>query len=102
MPLSPVLCLVAVEVVLPVADAVLLVEGGVVGAHVRDAATVLVAHVEQLAVKFLVSVEADRSVGAVECKRDVGELFPSLHLVNKHWSLKINEIDEKFPFVSYS
>ena len=37
-----------VDVVVPVADPELLVEAGVVAAHVRDPPTVLVAHVEDL------------------------------------------------------
>ena len=42
-----------VDVVVPVADPELLVEAGVVAAHVRDPPTVLVAHVEDLRKKHL-------------------------------------------------
>ena len=58
----------------------LLVEGGVVGADERDPPTVLVAHVEDLAVVLGVSVEADGSVAAVEREGQVGEVLPSLRL----------------------
>lgn len=75
---EPVLGLRAVEVVLPVADAELLVEGGVVGAHVGDAAAVLVTHVEELAVELLVGVEAHGPVRAVEREGDIGEFLPPL------------------------
>lgn len=70
----------AVEVVLPVADAELLVEGGVVGAHVGDAAAVLVTHVEELAVELLVGVEAYGPVRAVEREGDIREFLPPLGL----------------------
>lgn len=76
--IEPVLSISAVKVVLPVTDAVLLVEGGVVGAHVRDTASIFVAHVEKLTVEFLVSVETYWAVRAVESEGHVRELFPSL------------------------
>lgn len=76
----PVLGLRTVEVVLPVADAELLVEGGVVGAHVGDTAAVLVTHMEELAVELLVGVEAHWPVRAVKRKGDVGEFLPPLGL----------------------
>ena len=77
---SPVLGIGTVKVVLPVADAELLVEGGVVGAHVGDPAAVLIAHVEQLTVELLVSVEAHCTVRAVEGEGHIGELLPTLRL----------------------
>jgi len=70
----------AVDVVVPVADPELLVEAGVVAAHVRDPPTVLVAHVEDHAVELEVSVEADGTVGAVEGERDVGHICPPTFL----------------------
>lgn len=82
---SPVLCIVAVEVVLPIADSVLLVKSCVVSAHMGNAASVFVAHVEELTVKFLVGVEPDGSVCAVESECYVGELLPSLHLHTTQW-----------------
>ena len=42
-----------VDVVVPVADPELLVEAGVVAAHIRDPPTVLVAHVEDLRKKHV-------------------------------------------------
>lgn len=79
----PVLDLRTVKVVLPVTDTELLVEGRVVGAHVRDSATVLVTHMEELAVELLVGVEAHGPVGAVEGEGYVGELLPSLGLAEE-------------------
>lgn len=70
----------AVEIELPVTDPVLLVEGGLVGAHVRNASAVLVTHVEELTVEFLVGVESHRAVRAVEGEGHVGEFLPSLGL----------------------
>lgn len=75
---EPLIGVFAVDIITPVADSILLVEGGVVGTHVGDASTVLVTHVEELTVELLVGVEAHRSVRAVEGERDVGELLPSL------------------------
>ena len=46
----------------------------------RDAATVLVAHVEQHALEFLVGVEADRSTGAIEIQRHVRKFLPAFRL----------------------
>lgn len=87
-PRVPFVGLLAVKVVDPVADAVLLVEGGPGSAHVRDAASVLVAHVEQHALELLVSVEAQRTVGAVERERHVRELLPALGLPAARESIK--------------
>ena len=56
----------AVKVVDPVADAVLLVEGRSGTTHVRDTASVFVAHVEQHALELLVGVETQRPVRAVK------------------------------------
>jgi len=70
----------AVHVVVPVADAELLVEAGLVGAHVGDPAAVLVTHVEYHAVVLHVGVEADGPVRAVEVEGDVGEVCPALLL----------------------
>jgi hypothetical protein len=42
----------------PITDAKLLVEGGAIGADVRYAPTVFVAHVEDVTVELCVSVEA--------------------------------------------
>lgn len=74
---EPFVGLLAVKVVNPVADAVLLVERGAGAAHVRDPASVLVAHVEQHAFELLVGVESERPVGAVERERHIGELLPA-------------------------
>ena len=48
-----------VDVVVPVADPELLVEAGVVAAHVRDPPTVLVAHVEDLKKKMVYTYVED-------------------------------------------
>jgi len=70
----------AVHVIVPVADSKLLVEAGLVGAHVGNPAAVLVTHVENHAVKFQISVESDRSVCAVKIESDIGKVGPSLLL----------------------
>ena len=77
---SPVGSRLAVHVVGPVAHPELLVEGGVLVAHVGHAAPLGVAQVEDHAVELEVGVEPDRSAAAVEGEGRVGELFPSLHL----------------------
>jgi hypothetical protein len=79
-PFVPLVSFLAVEVVDPVADAVLLVEGGSRAAHVRDTAAVFVAHVEQHALEFLVGVESKWSVGAVESECHVRKLLPAFSL----------------------
>lgn len=66
----------AVNVVVPVADPELLVEAGVVAAHVRDPPPVLVAHVEDHTVELEVSIEPDRSVSAVEGEGDIRHVRP--------------------------
>ncbi|CAG0920390.1 unnamed protein product, partial [Notodromas monacha] len=58
----------AVDVVSPVADTVLLVEGSFVGANVRDSAAISVAQMEDLAVELLTGV-----VNRVTADDDVGE-----------------------------
>jgi len=73
---EPVGSVFAVEVVDPVADAVLLVESGASAAHVGNATAVLIAHVEEHALELLVGVEAQRTVGTVEIQRHVRELLP--------------------------
>ena len=67
----------AVKVVDPIADPVLLVEGSSFTAHVGDAATIFVAHVEEHAFEFLIGVESNGAVGAVESQCHVRELFPA-------------------------
>jgi hypothetical protein len=67
----------AVHIIVPVTDSELLVEAGVVAAHVGDPATILVTHVEDHAVELQVSVEADGAVGAVEGEGDVGHVRPA-------------------------
>jgi len=76
----PLVSFLAVKVVNPVADAVLLVESSSRAAHVRDTAAVFVAHVEQHALEFLVGVESKGSVSAVESECHVRELLPSFSL----------------------
>lgn len=71
----------AVEVALPVTDAELLVEGSFVSAHVWDTTTILITHVEELAVELLVGIEAYRPVRAVEGKGHIRKLLPSFRLV---------------------
>jgi len=66
----------AIDVVIPVADPELLVEAGVVAAHVGDPPSVLVAHVEDHTVELEVSIEPDRSVSAVEGEGDIGHICP--------------------------
>lgn len=70
----------AVEVVLPVADSEFLVEAGVVGTDVRNAASIFVTHVEDLAVVLCIGVEAHRAVGAVESECQVRKVLPPLGL----------------------
>ena len=77
---SPLVGIWTVDIVAPVADSELLVEGRIVSAHVRHSASVFVAHVEELAVEFLVSVEAHSLIGTIEREGDIWELLPSLHL----------------------
>jgi hypothetical protein len=67
-----------VEVVLPVANSVLLVEAGVVGARVRNPPSFGVAHVEDLAVVLDVGVEADGPVRAIKRKSGIVYVDPSL------------------------
>lgn len=76
---EPVLRFAAIEVIIPVADPELLVESGVIGTHVGDTTSIFIAHVEKLAVKFLVRVEAHGPVGAVEGEGDIWELLPAFH-----------------------
>ena len=72
--------LVAVEVVLPVADSEFLIETSVVGTDIRDATPILVTHVEDLTVVFRISVEAHSAVRTVESKCQVRKVLPSLGL----------------------
>lgn len=74
----PVGGILAVEIVVPVADPEFLVEAGLVGANVWNPAAFLVAHVENMAVVLNIGVEADRLVRAVKGEGHVWELFPSL------------------------
>lgn len=84
----PVGRILAVDIVAPVADTEPLVEACLVAAHVRDPATILVAHVENLAVKFQIGIETYRLVSAVESEADIRELRPSPRLANKiHFTL---------------
>jgi hypothetical protein len=78
--LLPVGRIIAIEVVVPVADPEFLVEAGLVAANVGNPAAFLVAHVENMAVVLNVGIEADRSVRAVKGEGHVRELFPSLRL----------------------
>lgn len=70
----------AVHIVIPVADAELLIEAGFIGAHVGNPSTILIAHVENHAVKFQISVESNGSVSAVKIECDIRELSPPLFL----------------------
>jgi hypothetical protein len=87
----PVGCILAVEVVVPVADPEFLVESGLVSANVGNPAALLVAHVENVAVVLDVGVESNRSVSAVKGEGHVGELFPSLRL--RHDSKKDTRLE---------
>ena len=78
---SPVGRICAIKVVLPVADAVLLVESSVVGTHVRDSTSVFITHMEELTVELHVSIEANRQVCTVEGKGHIWELLPSFGLL---------------------
>jgi len=71
-----------VNVVVPVADPELLVEAGVVAAHVGDPPPVLVAHVEDHTVKLEVSIEPDWAVSAVEGEGDIRHIRPPTLLKN--------------------
>jgi len=68
----------AVHIVIPVADAELLIEAGFIGAHVGNPSTILIAHVENHAVKFQISIESNGSVSAVKIECDIRELSPPL------------------------
>jgi len=72
--------LVAVEVILPVADSEFLVEASVVGTDIRDATPILVTHVEDLTVVFRIGVEAHSAVRTVESECQVRKVLPPLGL----------------------
>jgi hypothetical protein len=72
--------LVAVEVVLPVADSEFLVETRVVGTDIRDSTPILVTHVEDLTVVLRIGVEAHSSVRTVESECQVRKVLPPLGL----------------------
>ena len=76
----PVLCVFAVEIVNPIANSVLLIESCPRSAHVRNTAAILVAHVEQHALEFLIGVKSKRTTRAVEIKRHVRKLLPAFRL----------------------
>jgi hypothetical protein len=57
-----------------------LVKAGVVGADVRDTASVLVTHVEDLTVVLRVGVEPHSAIGTVEREGQVRKLLPPLGL----------------------
>lgn len=57
-----------------------MVEAGVVGADVRDAAPVLVTHVEDLTVVLRVGVETHSTIGTVEREGQVRKFLPPLGL----------------------
>lgn len=80
----------ALEVVVPVTDAELLVEGGVVRTDVGNAAPVLITHVEDLAVVLCVCVETHGAVRAVKREGQVRELLPSLGPVQDSCRIRIH------------
>lgn len=74
----------AVEVVDPVANAVLLVESGASTAHVRNATTIFVTHVKQHTLELLVSIEAQWAVRTVKVQRHIRELLPPFRLLSQN------------------
>lgn len=84
--LLPVLSVVAIEIEVPVAHPVLLVETRVVVAYVRYPPSVFVAHVKDLAMVFRVRIEAHRPIAAVECESYVRQFLPSLRPVQHLFS----------------
>lgn len=77
----PFISFLAIKVMDPITNAILLIERCSRAAHVWDTAAILVAHMKQHALEFLVSVKSKRAVGAVEGESDVRELFPTLSLL---------------------
>lgn len=69
--ISPFWRLRAVKIILPIAYPVLLVEAGVVSAHVGYPRALLVAHMENLAVVLHISVKTHSSVATVERERQI-------------------------------
>ncbi len=77
----PFISFLAIKVMDPITNAILLIERCSRAAHVRDTAAILVAHMKQHALEFLVSVESKRAVGAIEGESDVRELLPTFSLL---------------------
>lgn len=69
-----------VHIIIPVAHTKFLIETGLVGAHVWNSPSILVAHMENHAVEFQISIKAYWTVSAVKIEGDVGELGPPLLL----------------------
>ncbi|CAB0004796.1 unnamed protein product [Nesidiocoris tenuis] len=76
----PIWSLSAVNIVIPIAYSVLLIERRIVGADIRDTASIFVAHVENLTVMFLVGVKTDSTVVAVKCESQIRNFFPPFGL----------------------
>lgn len=91
---EPLVGFFAVKVVNPIADAVLLVESSSGSAHVRNTATVLVAHMEQHALKFLIGVKSKGTVSAVEGESHVRELLPAFSSVQGR--KRVNQSDGEY------
>ena len=84
----PVLCVFAVKIMDPIANAVLLIESCSRSAHVRNTTTVFVTHVKQHALEFLIGVKSKRTTRAIEIKRHVRKLLPALGLKPKTSNVK--------------
>jgi len=67
-----------VHVVVPVTNSELLVEAGLICTHVGNSSAILIAHVENHAVEFQISIESNSSVSAVKIECDIRELSPPL------------------------
>jgi hypothetical protein len=76
----PVGCFSTIDIVGPVTNSVLLIECGFIGANVWNTFSIGVAHVENLAVEFLIGVESNGSSRTIEGESYVREFFPSLCL----------------------
>lgn len=75
--ISPIWCLGAVEIILPVAHPVLLVKAGVVGTHMRNPSSFRITHMKNLAIVFHICIKTNGSVRAVECKSCILYIHPS-------------------------
>lgn len=74
----PTFCFTTIDIVVPVADPILLIEAGIIGTDIWDSASVLITHVKDLAVVLSVCVETYSTVIAVKGKCQIWKVLPSL------------------------